>query len=828
MFAVVSSVLFYPACTPAPPAGRSSLRRVWWLWILICLSCWGWAVSDGALAAGDSFLLRVNAVNEPPTISEFTDQTTSVGVSVGPLAFAVDDAETAPSGLIVSGSSSNPALVPNENLLFEGSDASRTLTVTPAPGQSGTVTITVSVTDGVDATSTSFQLIVSAYSMASGPGFALATHSSTDGAGPEFNQSVLPINVSGSNPLLIAAWHSEFDSDQPDDWVVEYAGVPGTLLVDTNGYSGGDGNRRFRIYYWAAPTPGLNNLLVSNPIDIANELSVAAILLTNTAPLNPIGDVAVDVSTSLRTGESEAVDATTNDLVVHVIADRLLTRGTLGPGEASRVVANDGFHPEDGDASLWISTKPGAELVTTVSSSNWSSSILNGVAIVVHGPGPGPTISNLADQQTPINTATPPIPFSIADADTPFSSLTLSATSSNPILIPDEGIVFGGSGADRTITLTPALGVSGMSTIVVTVSDGEHAASASFVLSVNPEQVNFTNSAAITIPSVGDATPYPSIINVTGLAGVVATVTVTLQGFSHTYPGDVDILLVGPNGQNVLLFSDLGEDGDINNVNLTFSDAAPSFLSATEQISSGTYKPSNDDPEGDRDTFPTPAPVGPYGSLLSVFDGQTPNGTWALYVVDDGPGDEGTITRWALTITLLPQEPQGPTISDIPDQATTVNTSPLVVPFSIADSDTPLASLTLSGSSSNPTLVPNANLAFGGAGSNRTLTITPAAAQSGTTTITVSVSDGAQAASDPFVLTVSPPASLTILSFDSVGRALLRIEGQTGRDYVVEASEDLSTWLPLGTVHLEAGNELFQDPAPTAPLQRFYRLQTGN
>ena len=44
--------------------------------------------------------------------------------------------------------------------------------------------------------------------------------------------------------------------------------------------------------------------------------------------------------------------------------------------------------------------------------------------------------------------------------------------------------------------------------------------------------------------------------------------------------------------------------------------------------------------------------------------------------------------------------------------------------------------------SSNPTLVPNANIVFGGSGANRTVTLTPAPDQTGNSTITLNVSDG--------------------------------------------------------------------------------------
>ena len=121
---------------------------------------------------------------------------------------------------------------------------------------------------------------------------------------------------------------------------------------------------------------------------------MSAILLTGVAQPGPLGEVVRDVSTNGRTGESETVPTTTNDLVVHVIADATLVRGTLSPGETSLSVANDGnqkLNAGDGDASLWIASKPGTSPTTTVSSSGWPSGPapsprpLNGVAFVVHG-----------------------------------------------------------------------------------------------------------------------------------------------------------------------------------------------------------------------------------------------------------------------------------------------------------------------------------------------------------------------------------------------------------------------------------------------------------
>jgi len=92
--------------------------------------------------------LTVTASNTPPTISDITDRTINEDANTGAVAFTVGDAQTAAGSLTVSGSSSNTALVPNANIVFGGSGANRTVTVTPLANQNGAATITVTVSDG--------------------------------------------------------------------------------------------------------------------------------------------------------------------------------------------------------------------------------------------------------------------------------------------------------------------------------------------------------------------------------------------------------------------------------------------------------------------------------------------------------------------------------------------------------------------------------------------------------------------------------------------------------------------------------------------------------
>src|SRR5439155_15004700 len=96
--------------------------------------------------------------------------------------------------------------------------------------------------------------------------------------------------------------------------------------------------------------------------------------------------------------------------------------------------------------------------------------------------------------------------------------------------------------------------------------------------------------------------------------------------------------------------SDAGGSAGINNVTLSFDDAAASNLPDSSAIVSGTYKPT-DFVTGD--TFPSPAPAGPYGTALSAFNGLDPNGAWSLYVLDDAAGDSGSISGgWSLQFTF--------------------------------------------------------------------------------------------------------------------------------------------------------------------------------
>lgn len=156
------------------------------------------------------------------------------------------------------------------------------------------------------------------------------------------------------------------------------------------------------------------------------------------------------------------------------------------------------------------------------------------------------------------------------------------------------------------------------------------------------------SSSGVAIPVMGPATPYPAVVNVGLPAGTIQHVAVRLNQLSHTFPADLDILLVGPGGQKVMVMSDVGIAGDVVNISPTFQDGAPA---PPTQLVSGTFAPTDNSP-GAAGEMPAPAPPGPYGTRLSVFNGTNPNGVWSLYVSDDQFSDSGSMAGFSLILTM--------------------------------------------------------------------------------------------------------------------------------------------------------------------------------
>jgi subtilisin-like proprotein convertase family protein len=201
-------------------------------------------------------------------------------------------------------------------------------------------------------------------------------------------------------------------------------------------------------------------------------------------------------------------------------------------------------------------------------------------------------------------------------------------------------------------------GLAAMALAVLTAGLGPGAAGVDAARNrVTPRQAqSFGNGTPITITD--NTTSTPSAITVSGMNGTVASVVVGLNVFSHSQPADVDILLVGPQGQTATILSDVAGASKAENDSLLLSDAAAQQLPRQDDLTSGKFQPTNYEFTNDPDKFaphpriPTPLPS---GSALAVFNGTNPNGEWLLFVDDsddDATDTFGSLAQgWSLNIT---------------------------------------------------------------------------------------------------------------------------------------------------------------------------------
>jgi hypothetical protein len=162
--------------------------------------------------------------------------------------------------------------------------------------------------------------------------------------------------------------------------------------------------------------------------------------------------------------------------------------------------------------------------------------------------GGPPSISGLVSTNIPANTSTGPMPFIVNDVETAATNLVVTATSDNPTLVPNNpaNLTFGGSGENRTLTVTPATGQQGVAIIEVVVTDlqGDKATN-TFTLTVGQPAIS---AIANQIAYVGAITNVAFWVNDTETAPGSLTVTATSD--NQTVLPDANIGIVNSGGTN--------------------------------------------------------------------------------------------------------------------------------------------------------------------------------------------------------------------------------------------------------------------------------------
>ena len=250
----------------------------------------------------------------------------------------------------------------------------------------------------------------------------------------------------------------------------------------------------------------------------------------------------------------------------------------------------------------------------------------------------------------------------------PTPGFTLSPTPGSSVITAGETAIYSfdvGSIADWTgevnLTLADSLGGATLSTdtatpgatfeltvpttaetqwgeysFTVTATSGDLVKESTVRLMVNPQGLNeftYTNDTLVNIPD-NDATGITSSINVSDDITVFASDIYV--NITHTWIGDLTVMLTSPAGSTAALHS--GSGGSNDNIDSTFSSAA--------------------------------------------FNGEVATGDWVLTVSDNAAADTGTLNNWALTITGL-----GEALPSAPEVSFTYEAEQLTATFTDNSSD---------------------------------------------------------------------------------------------------------------------------------------------
>jgi hypothetical protein len=288
-----------------------------------------------------------------------------------------------------------------------------------------------------------------------------------------------------------------------------------------------------------------------------------------------------------------------------------------------------------------------------------------------------PTLVDVVNQSSPEDEVAV-VSVTVSDVDNLPGDLTVTAASSDLAVVASTGLAVTGTGTERTLTLRPLTNAVGTSTITLTVTDTNGAATSdTFVFTVTP--VNDPPTLA-----------QPSPVSVVEGSG---SRVVTLTGISAGPTNEIQTLTVSAQSGDVALIPHpaVTYTSPATNASLTFTPVSGASGAVT----------------------------------LSV-------------TVDDGGPSNRSITR-SFVVTINSTN-RLPVITGLADIATgeDVLTS---VPFGISDLETAASDLVVRARSSNPAVVRDSSLTLSGEGTNRTLTLQPVAEQAGETFITLTVSD---------------------------------------------------------------------------------------
>ena len=223
-----------------------------------------------------------------------------------------------------------------------------------------------------------------------------------------------------------------------------------------------------------------------------------------------------------------------------------------------------------------------------------------------------------------------------------------------------------------------------------------------------------------------------TVVDSDGAASNVATVTITITGTNDAPVAVNDTVTVGEGGTATTV------NGAATTVQANDTDAEDGVPGGTVTVGTGPANASAFTLNAD-------------GTFSYTHDGgETTTDSFTYTVADSGGATSATAT---VNITITSAN-DAPVISDVAATGTAEDTG-TTVNFTVSDVDSAVTCANVTGASSNDAVLADAAIVVAGAAQACTATLTPVADANGSSTVTLTVTDGTLTGSDVFVLTVA-------------------------------------------------------------------------
>jgi len=240
------------------------------------------------------------------------------------------------------------------------------------------------------------------------------------------------------------------------------------------------------------------------------------------------------------------------------------------------------------------------------------------------------------------------------------------------------------------------------------------------------------------------------VANASGSSTITLTLTdanggVTTRTFQVNVNAENDLPTITPDIQDIVQ----NEDTTIAPITVTVSDveAQASALGVTATSSNTGVA-----------TVSVAPGVNANQRIITVTPVANASGTTTITLsVSDGAG--GTATQ-QFNVTLNPVN-DAPTVTQVNDLTVAAGTTVAPITVTVGDVETPAANLQVTATSSNQALVDAGDIVVTTNGNQRTIQITPNVGATGSSTITLSVSDGNLTTTETFVLNVNAAPTIS-------------------------------------------------------------------